>query len=124
MYDRELALEILRQIDSALVKIRDRSGRVASAEELTSTPEGEERLDGICMLFMAVGEALKNLDKVTNGELLSTHPEIDWKGAMGFCDVIAHQYFDIDPEQVWWVCTHEVAPLSAAVREMIATLDQ
>jgi uncharacterized protein with HEPN domain len=71
-----------------------------------------------------VGEALKNLDKVTNGELLSTHPEIDWKGAMGFRDVIAHQYFDIDPEQVWWVCTHEVAPLSAAVREMIATLDQ
>jgi uncharacterized protein with HEPN domain len=99
MYDRSLALAVLRQIQTALGKVRDRAGRVASAADLTSTPEGEERLDGLCMLFIAIGESLKNLDKLTGGGLLATHPDIDWKGAMGFRDVIAHRYFDIDAEQ-------------------------
>lgn len=42
---------------------------------------------------------------------------------MGFRDVIAHRYFDIDAEQVWWICTHEVTPLRASIRAMIDDLD-
>ena len=122
MYDRTLVLDILGQIDGALQKVRDRSRRIASADGLTATPEGEERLDGLCMLFIAIGESLKNLDKITGGALFAAHPEIDWKGAMGFRDVIAHRYFDIDAEQVWWICTHEVGPLSEAIRRMIDEL--
>lgn len=122
MYDRSLVLDILGQIEGALLKIRERSRRIASADELTATPEGEERLDGLCMLFLAIGESLKNLDKITGGQLLAAHPEIDWKGAMGFRDVIAHHYFDIDAEQVWWICTREVGPLSEAIRRMIDEL--
>lgn len=122
MYDRTLVLDILGQVDGALQKVRDRSRRIASADELTATPEGEERLDGLCMLFIAIGESLKNLDKITGGELFAAHPEMDWKGAMGFRDVIAHRYFDIDAEQVWWICTHEVAALSEAIRRMIDEL--
>jgi uncharacterized protein with HEPN domain len=122
MYDQSLVLDILGQIECALLKVRERSRRIASAEELTATPEGEERLDGLCMLFLAIGESLKNLDKITGGELLAAYPEIDWKGAMGFRDVIAHRYFDIDAEQVWWICNHEVGPLSEAIRRMIDEL--
>ena len=58
MYDRTLVLDILGQIDGALQKVGDRSRRIASADELTATPEGEERLDGLCMLFIAIGESL------------------------------------------------------------------
>ena len=123
MYDRTLVLDIPGQIEGALQKVRDRSRQIASADELTATPEGEERLDGLCMLFIAIGESLKNLDKITGGELFAAHPEIDWKVAMGFRDVITHRYFDIDAEQVWWICTHEVGPLSNAIRRMIDELD-
>jgi hypothetical protein len=56
MYDRTLVLDILGQIDGALQKVRDRSRRIASADELTATQEGEERLDALCMLFIAIGE--------------------------------------------------------------------
>jgi uncharacterized protein with HEPN domain len=99
MYDQTLVLDILRQIDGALRKVQERSSRVASAEALTATPDGEERLDGLCMLFIAIGESLKNLDKITAGELLAAHPEIDWKGAMGFRDVIAHRYLISTPSR-------------------------
>jgi hypothetical protein len=35
-----------------------------------------------------------------------------------------YRYFDIDAEQVYWICTREVAPLSAAVRRIIASLSE
>ena len=122
MFDRELALAVVEQIDEALEKIKSRSASVQSAEDFTVTPEGMERMDGLCMLFMAVGEALKNLDKITEGSLLPRYPEVDWQGAMGFRDVIAHQYFNIDPQQVFWICRHEVGPLSAAIKKIAQEL--
>ena len=57
MYDRNLVFEILCQIDDALEKIKQRMANVANADYFTDSPEGAEKLDGICMLFLAVGEA-------------------------------------------------------------------
>ncbi len=122
MYDQSLAHSILLQIAAALQKIAQRAGRYRSAEEFTRTAAGMESLDSICMLFIAVGEALKNIDKITGGELLAHYPEADWKGAIGFRDIIAHQYFDIDAEQVFWICTHDLQPLSTAIKKMIQEL--
>lgn len=50
---------------------------------------------------MAIGESIKNLDKLTEKELLPTYPSIDWKGLMGVRDIIAHRYFQIDSEAVF-----------------------
>ena len=122
MFDKNLVLSILQQIDEALKKIRSRSEQIHSADDFTDSPSGMEKLDSICMLFIAIGEALKNIDKITGGSLLSQYPETDWKGAIGFRDIIAHHYFDIDAEEVFWICTHEVAPLSAAIKKMMADL--
>jgi uncharacterized protein with HEPN domain len=122
MFDEELVLSILAQIEAALEKIASRAEPVQSADDFTGTPAGQEKLDSICMLFMAVGEALKNIDHITGGALLLQYPEIDWKGAIGFRDIIAHHYFDIDAEQVFWISTHEVGPLSAAIKRMIKEL--
>ncbi len=72
------------------------------------------------MLFLATGEAVKNLDKVTDGKLLSQFPEVDWKGVMGFREIIAHHYFDIDAEQVFFICKNRLQPLIETLREMLS----
>ena len=122
MYDKDLVISILTQIDEALEKILTRAVRIRSADDFTDSPSGMETLDSICMLFIAVGEALKNVDKITGGKLLSQYREIDWTGAIGFRDIIAHHYFDIDAQQVFWICAHELGPLSAAIKKMIKEL--
>jgi uncharacterized protein with HEPN domain len=122
MFDKTLVLSILTQIDEALERIASRAEPIRSASDFTGSTAGMEKLDSICMLFMAIGEALKNIDKITGGTLLSQYPEIDWKGAIGFRDLIAHHYFDIDAEQVFWICAHEVRPLSATVKKIIQDL--
>ena len=40
-------------------------------------------LDATCMLLIAIGESLKNLDKTTDGKLLPTYPSILWKNVKG-----------------------------------------
>lgn len=118
MYDKDLALDILAQIDIALGRISNRASRYKSPVEFTASEAGLESLDSIYMLFIAVGEALKNIDKITNESLLSRYPEIDWKGVMGFRDIVAHHYFDVDAAQVFWICENEVIPLSSTIKKM------
>jgi len=70
MYNRELLLHILHQTEEALGKILTRFEPVDSVTYFTDTPEGMEKLDSICMLLIATGESLKNIDKITDRQLL------------------------------------------------------
>lgn len=119
MFDKELVCSMLLEIDQAIEKISYRTAQIESAEYFASSPEGIERLDGIAMLFLAIGESLKNIDRVTDGTLLAKYPQIDWAGIKGFRDIIAHHYFDIDAEQIFWICKHNLVPLSNAIKIII-----
>jgi uncharacterized protein with HEPN domain len=65
MSDRELVNEILSQILVAASRIERRFASVGSSDDFLASEEGIDRLDGICMMLIAIGESLKNLDKVT-----------------------------------------------------------
>ncbi len=81
-----------------------------------------EKLDSICMQLMAIGESLKNIDKITNKTLLTRYPEIDWKGAIGLRDIITHKYFDIDAEEIFFVCKKHIPLLSETIKKIINAL--
>lgn len=123
MYDKEPVLDILKQIHQAIHKIIRRTETITKVEDFTDSPEGMEKLDGICMLIIAIGESLKSIDKITNNELLPRYPEVDWKGVKGMRDIITHHYFDIDAEEIFWVCNNQVKPLSAAIAKIIEDLE-
>jgi uncharacterized protein with HEPN domain len=92
MYDQELVHEILNQIVKSANTILDRFQPVQEVKDFTGSPAGMEKLDAICMQLIAIGESLKNLDKVTNNSLLSEYPEVNWKGAKAMRDIIGHHY--------------------------------
>ncbi len=122
MYDKEAVLDILKQIHDAIQRIIRRSEGITKVEDFTGSPEGQEKLDGICMLIIAIGESLKNIDKITNNELLPKYPDIDWKGVKGMRDIITHHYFDIDEEEIFWICKHQIRPLSDTIARIIEDL--
>lgn len=122
MYNKELLLDILQQVSSAVKRVRQRFEPVTSADYFTDTPQGMEKLDAICMLLIAIGESLKKVDKIAGKQLLDGYPEIDWKGAKGMRDIMSHHYFDIDAEQIYWVCTHNMQPLAETIDKIICDL--
>ena len=119
MYDKELAVEILSQIYQATQTILQRFEPIKSPNDFTDSPAGMEKLDSICMLLIAIGEALKNLDKVTDNSLLPRYPQVDWKKAKGMRDIISHHYFETDAEVIYDVCKNYIDELGQATNKMI-----
>ena len=70
MYDRELVIEIASQIHKATQTIMRRFEVIQTPGDFTDSEAGMEKLDGICMQLITIGEGLKNLDKVTGRSLL------------------------------------------------------
>lgn len=124
MFNEKLVLNILEQINIALEKISFRFSPVKDISDFIDSPQGMEKLDSICMLFMAIGESIKQIDKITESNFLKQYPQTDWKGVKGFRDVISHHYFDIDAEEVFYVCKNELAGLSATIKLMIKDLSE
>ncbi|MBV5278793.1 MAG: DUF86 domain-containing protein [Campylobacteraceae bacterium] len=77
--------------------------------------EGIEKLDAICMQIIAIGESVKNLDKITEKKLLSQYPDIAWKEVAGMRDIISHHYFDLNVEIVFDVCENHIGMLKSTL---------
>ena len=119
MHNRELVLEILNQIYDSTQKVLKRFEPIKSAREFTDSGSGMEKLDAICMQLIAIGEALKNLDKIADDSLLPNYPQIDWKKVKGMRDVISHHYFDIDAEAIFKVCTDHIEQLAKVIKKIM-----
>lgn len=107
--ERRLAASVIAQMISLMELLLLRMEAVQSEADLCETESGRLLLDAVCMQFLALGEAVKQLDKLTGYTLQEQVPDQDWKGMMGFRNILAHQYFNIDPRQVLWI-TREALP--------------
>ena len=101
MYDKELAYELICLITDNIETIRKRTADINSSDDFTNSESGMILLDSVCMKLAAIGETIKNLDKVTNKELLNRYAQVNWKQAMGMRDIIVHHYFDVDAEVIY-----------------------
>lgn len=119
-----LVLSIFRQIESALLLIRDWNAGISDIDDYLHYPNGMQVLSATCMQLQAIGEGVKNIDKHTKGELLPQRPEIPWKQVMGLRDHIAHGYFEIDAEIIYCTVQEDIELLLSAVRFFIAELSK
>ena len=101
MFDKDLAKNLVGLIIENIETIEKRTKEIQSAENFTSSDYGMILLDSVCMKLVAIGESIKNLDKITHKKLLAQYQQIKWKQAMGMRDIIVHHYFDVDAEQIY-----------------------
>jgi len=118
MYDRDLVIELCSQILEAAGRIERRFDPIKNPDDFLSSDDGIDRLDGIAMMLIVIGESIKNLDKVTEGALLPRYPEVDWKGAKGVRDVISHHYVDLNAEVIFDICRTFIPQLVVTIQKM------
>ena len=119
---KSIAIDILEDILSAIERVEERTKDIQTIDDFLCSSSGMVLLDATCMLLIAIGESLKNLDKTTEGKLLPTYPSIPWKNVKGMRDIIAHHYFDVDAGQILWIVKNEIAPLKEAIQFFISEL--
>ena len=122
MFDKELVMDSLHKISKAIDTIIERAAIVNAPDELLQSSSGMLRLDAICMNLIALGEAVKGLDKLTKGELLPRYPDIYWSGVMRMRDKIAHHYFEIDTDVVFRTIQEDIPQMKETVNKMIADM--
>jgi uncharacterized protein with HEPN domain len=123
MYDKYLVVGILKNILWSLEQIAKRFQSIQSSVDFLKDDSGIEKLDSICMQLINTGEALKEIDKLTEGSLLLNYPEIDWKKAKGMRDIITHHYFDIDAEIVFVVCKDRLPKMQKVIQKIVNDLE-
>lgn len=109
------AYGLLVQIRTAILQLKDWNSNIISSDDYYSSPDGMKNLAASCMLIEAIGEGIKQIDKITDGRLLVNRPEIPWKDVIGIRNHIAHGYFDIDGDMVLDVVKNDLDSLFEAI---------
>lgn len=119
MFDKELVIDTLSQIKETLSTIMARTSEIHTVDDFYMNEAGMILLDSVCMKLVAVGESIKNLDKITNRELLLEYPAVNWKDIKGMRDIIVHHYFDIDANVVLYSLQKEIPDLYTTICWML-----
>ena len=114
--NNELIQHVLDKIEKAITTLQERTSVITCADDFALTPAGTEKLDAACMMLIVIGESIKNLDRITDKQLLPTYPSINWKQVMGVRDVIAHHYFDVDIDVIFQIIHDDLNPLLDAIK--------
>ena len=119
MYDRELVIDILEEMLKAVNKIDFRCSKVSCVDDFLDDEEGQILLDSICMLLIAVGESVKQIDKITDNKLLINYTEVPWSKVAGMRDILSHHYFDLNAETVYGLCQNHIEDLKNCLQVIL-----
>ena len=95
---------------------------MTSEEDYYQSSGGMQKLAASCMLIEAIGEGIKQIDKITNGGLLPERPEIPWRDVIGIRNHIAHGYFNINGALVFDTVKNDLDALHDAIAYFLDTI--
>src|SRR5512133_1194094 len=90
-----------------------------AAREITQAVKGRSRADldgdhlwalGLTKALEIIGEAAARLSDETRLAI----PDVPWDEIVAMRNRLVHVYFDIDMDQVWSTCVHDIYPLMNA----------
>lgn len=94
----------LVNILEAIEKINSYVSEFANAEELYNESKS---FDAILMNFIVIGEMVSKLTE----QFIYENPEIEWWKIKGLRNIVAHNYFGVDAEEVWQIIHSKIPEL-------------
>ena len=116
---KEMLLSTLEDIKYSLELILKRANNINSSDDFLKDENGLQKLDSIAMRLSAIGEGFKNIDKLSNNQLLIKYPNIPWKNVKGIRDILSHHYFDMDAEVIFDLCKKDINGLFETTIQII-----
>jgi len=93
----------------SIKKIQTYSSRFKSADDFFND---NISFDATMMNFIVIGEMV---DKFSDSFLDETSNKVDWYQVKGFRNIIAHNYFGIDAEEVWQIIHTSLPKLQSSI---------
>ena len=105
-------LDCLANILESVEKIELYSAQFEDADNLF---EDTKSFDAIMMNFIIIGEMVAKLSE----EFKSENLEIEWWKIKGFRNIVAHDYFGVDVEEVWQIIQSKLPELKSYIQKSI-----
>jgi hypothetical protein len=153
MCNYSLLSELFLEVDEAIRRIERRFVGINTSDDFVHDDihddNGLDRLDGICMMPIAISENIiavfsrirgnkilerstvqdcntphscdyryKRIDKIAGQDLFAQFPEIDWSGIKGIRNILAHDYFNIDAEEIYKICSSDLPILKRSLENI------
>lgn len=103
----------LLNIIESINKIKNYTSAFSNADELY---EDTKSFDAVMMNFVVIGEMA---EKLSDDLKHLTEAEINWFKIRGFRNIIAHNYFGIDAEEVWQIINESIIGLEKNIKQLI-----
>jgi len=100
-----------------IVTAADAIAEFTHAQNLESFEANLMLRSAVVHQLTVIGEAVAHLSEGLRGR----HPKIPWTDIKGFRNIIVHNYFGIDWEEVWRSATARVPVLRAQVADILRT---
>lgn len=75
----------------------------------------EKTFDAVLMNFVIIGEAVSRL----TDELKEAQQHIPWAKIKGLRNIVAHDYFGVDAEEVWQIIKNNLPQLEKEIKEIL-----
>ena len=104
--------DVLEYCDRAISGIGQRT-----LEEFRDDLEAQ---DALTRRFEVIGEASKHIpDSIRN-----TYPEVEWRKATAFRDVLAHDYVDVEIDRLYLAVTQVLPAFRAQIAQVLKDLQE
>lgn len=105
----------LEAIIEAIDKILEYTSEYNSADEFD---KDYLVFDATMMNFVVIGEMVMKL----SDDLKNAHSELEWNKIKGFRNIVAHDYFGVDAEEVWQIVNNKIPTLRNDITNILDTL--
>ena len=110
----KIALNLKALIES-INKIKKYSQEFTDGEDFY---HDEKSFDATMMQFVVIGEVITRLDE----EFKTNYSNVPWQKIKDFRNIIAHDYFGIDADEIWSIIKIHLIPLEADIVDILKTL--
>lgn len=108
MFEIKLHLEALLE---SIEKIKLYSKDFTNADDFYHEPKS---FDATMMQFILIGEIISRIDS----DFKNKYNHIPWQKIKNFRNIIAHDYFGIDAEEIWDILQNKLLPLQEDIENL------
>lgn len=81
--------------------------------------KNEMKTDAIVRRIEIIGEATKNIPN----SLKTMYPDIPWKDMAGMRDIIIHQYYGVEIDEIWKVMKIDTPKIKKEIKQILKNLE-
>jgi uncharacterized protein with HEPN domain len=101
----------LESIIEATDRIIEYTSGIKSADDFNND---YRNFDATIMNFVVIGEMV---DKLSD-DFKKEHPKMEWIKIKGFRNIVVHDYFGIDAEEVWQIIKNKIPVLKSDIQHL------